>query len=433
MRALRGRYITFTADPDVAGPSAFHHEDDGLILIGDGTIVAAGPAHQVELPPGTPVEQVQGLICPGFVDTHVHYPQTTIIGSPGQQLLDWLTTYTFPAEQAFADPAHAAHIASFFCDELLRNGTTSASVFCTVHPGSVDALFEAASSRNMAMAAGKVMMDRHAPAALLDTAQSSYDDSKALLERWHGKGRNLYAITPRFVPTSTPEQLRAAGALKAEHPDAVVQSHLSENLDEIAWVRDLCPDASTYTEAYAQAGLLGPRSLYAHGIHLSDDEWRLLADTGTALSHCPTSNLFLGSGLFDLPSATAHRVTVGMGTDVGAGTSFSMLQTLGEAYKVAALRGAPLSALQAFHLATRGGAEALGLAHRIGSLSPGMDADLVVLDPACTPLMALRTARCESIEELLFVLMTLGDDRTVAQTWVAGRPLWRRDDQTPPA
>jgi guanine deaminase len=426
VQALRGPALTFTADPLLAGPEAMRYESDALILIEDGHITHMGPADAVraELPPGTPIRQFgrSQLMLPGFIDCHVHYCQLQIIGAYGAQLLDWLEKYTFVAEQRFADPAHARHIADLFLDECLRQGTTTVASFCTVHAHSVDAFFDAAAARGMRTIAGKCLMDRHAPAPLRDTAQSGYDQSKALIDRWHGRARAGYAITPRFAPSSTPEQMELAGALWKERPGTWLQSHVAENTREVAWVRELFPDRRDYLDVYEHFGQLGPRAIYGHGIHLSDRELARLHETGTALAHCPTSNLFLGSGLLDLGRVRdgERPVRVGLGTDVGAGTSLSMLKTLGAAYATAQLRGRSLSAMEAFYLATRGAAQALYLDDRIGSLAPGMEADLIVLDLESTPLIASRMARCESIEEALFVQMTLGDDRAIAATFVGG-------------
>ncbi len=425
LTAVRGRTVTCLDDPFQAGGPALAHETDGLVVIEHGRIVRTGPASALlpDLPDGTQISHYPGcLISPGFIDMHVHYPQTGMVGAYGAQLLDWLNQYAFPTEMRFADRAHAVSIARAFCDELIRNGTTTALVFCTVFPESVDALFEEAARRNLRLIAGKVLMDRNAPAALLDTPQSSYDESKALIAKWHGRGRAHYAITPRFAPTSSPEQLELAGALWAEHPDVFVHSHLSENVTECEWVRELFPDNGTYLDVYDSFGLTGRRAVYAHGIHLGESELMHCHYTGTALAHCPTSNFFLGSGIFNLAKAkNAERpVHVGLGTDIGAGTSFSILATLNEAYKAAQLTGSVLDGVRGWYLATLGAARALDLDAHIGSLQPGRDADLIVIDPAATPLMKLRTDRCESIEELLFVLMTLGDDRCIKATYVNG-------------
>jgi guanine deaminase len=422
--AVRGDLVYCTGDP--REPGGLVHVPDGVVVARDGVITAVGPAR--ELLPGLPkdaeIAHYPGcLVAPGFIDAHVHYVQTAMIGMHSTQLLDWLARAPYEAEQAFADRAHADTIARAFCDELLRNGTTSALVFCATYPASVDALFEEAARRDLRLIAGKVWMDRNAPPALLDTAQSAYDDSKQLIARWHGKGRALYAITPRFAPTSSPAQLEAAGALWREHPETWMHSHVSENARELAWVRELFPERAGYLDVYDHYGLLGRRAVLAHGVHLTEPELARCHATGTALAHCPTSNLFLGSGLFDLEAALDPKrpVRVGLGTDVGAGTSFSLLRTLDEACKVAQLKGSPLDPLLGFYLATLGGARALDLGDRVGTLRPGHEADLVVLDPRATALLALRTARAESIADLLFALMTLGDDRAVRATWIAGR------------
>jgi guanine deaminase len=426
-RAVRGRLLSFTDDPAVVGdPSSHRYIDDGLLLIEAGHIVAAGPALSLlpSVPAGTPVDAYPGqLVLPGFIDTHIHYPQTQVIASYGAQLLDWLERYTFVEEQKFADAGHAARIARFFIDELLRNGTTTAAVYCTVHPQSVEAFFAEAERRNTRMIAGKVMMDRNAPAALTDTAEAGYRDSKALLEKWHGRGRQLYAVTPRFAITSTEAQLEAAGALLREHPDAYLQTHLSENLDEIETVRRLFPRAMSYTDVYDRFGLLGPRSIFGHCLHLDEAELGRLSATRSVAAFCPTSNLFVGSGLFDLARlrAPARPVRVSLATDVGGGTSYSMLRTAAEAYKALQLRGQSLPALQAFYMMTLGNARALGLEHRIGALAPGREADIVVLDARASPALRHRMETVDGdLAEELFVLMTLGDDRTVRATYVAG-------------
>jgi len=429
LRAIRGEIVHFLADPADAGAAALAHFPDGLLLMRDGRIETAGPAAELlpQLAAGTPVEDLRGkLILPGFVDTHVHYAQTDMIASYGEQLLAWLERYTFPTEARFADPAYAGEVAGFFCDELLRNGTTTAMAFATVHPGSVDALFSAARARRMRLIAGKVLMDRNCPDYLRDTAEQGYLDSATLIRRWHGVDRLRYAVTPRFAPTSTPEQMTLAGRLYAEHPGVYLQSHVAENQGEVAWVAQLYPEARSYLDVYDRYSQLGERSVYAHCIWLDDDDRARMAATGAAASFCPTSNLFLGSGLFDLDRAHELGMRVGIGTDVGGGTSFSMLKTLGEAYKVLQLRGSSLAAERAFYLATLGGARSLYLEGEIGNFLPGKEADFVVLDPAASPLLARRMAHADSLAERLFVLMTLGDDRCVAATWVLGEPAWQR-------
>ena len=425
--AIRGTLIFCRDDPFLTDPgTAFVHEPDGLVICRNGIIEAVGSygALRSELPPNANVADYSGcLIAPGFIDTHIHYVQTGIIGAQGHQLLDWLNDYTFVAEQAFADPAVAQETARVFCDELVRQGTTTALVFCSVHAGWVDALFAEAERHNLRLIAGKVLMDRNAPAALTDTARSGYDQSKALIDRWHGRGRCLYAVTPRYAGSSTPEQLELAGALWREHPGTFMQTHIAEQHDEIAWVMKLFPQRCDYLDIYAHYGLIGRRAVLAHGVHLDESEFERCHASGTALAHCPTSNLFLGSGLFPLRAARDPRrpIHVGLGTDIGAGTSFSLLATMGEAYKVAQLRNDPVNAVEAFFLSTLGGARALALEDRVGTLAPGHEADMVVLDPNATPLLAFRNRRSRSIVETLAVLMTLGDDRAVRATYVAGR------------
>jgi guanine deaminase len=352
--------------------------------------------------------------------------QTDIVGSHGRRLLEWLETYTFPAERAFADAGHAQEVAEFFVQELLRNGTTTALVMGSVHPGSVDAIFAAAQRRGMRLIAGKVMMDRNCPEDLRDTAASSYADSKALIEKWHGKGRLQYAITPRFAPTSSPEQLTAAGRLAAEHPDAFVHTHLSENEEEVEWVRKLFPERRNYLDVYDHYGLVRPKSVFAHSIWLDAAERGRIAHAQGAVVHCPTCNLVMGSGLFDLRAAADAGMRVALGTDIGGGTSFSLLRVMDEAYKVAQLRREVLPPVRAFHLATLGAARALHLDDRIGALVPGREADFIVLDPGATPLLARRMANAGTLAEKLSVLMTLGDERAIARTYVAGQLVHER-------
>jgi guanine deaminase len=425
LHAIRGEIVHFLGDPAQLGAAALEHFPDGLLLVRDGRIEAAGPATELmpALPADTPFADHRGkLILPGFVDTHIHYPQTDIIASHGAQLLDWLERYTFPAEAAFADPAHAAEVAAFFLDQLLANGTTTAMVFASVHPASVDAIFGAARARRMRLIAGKCLMDRNSPENLRDTAEGGISESRALIERWHGRERLSYALTPRFAPTCSDAQMRLAGALFGEVPGLYLQSHVAENRGEVAWVKELYPEARSYLDVYDGFGLLGARSVYAHCIWLDDTDRARMADTGAAMSFCPTSNWFLGSGVFDLGAADAAGVRVGLATDVGGGTSFSMLRTLDEAYKVLQLGGHSLGAERAFYLATLGGARALYLDERIGNFAPGKEADFVVLDPAATPLLARRSACCKTLAERLFVLMMLGDDRAVAATYLLGAP-----------
>ncbi|AYF99017.1 guanine deaminase [Protaetiibacter intestinalis] len=429
-RAIRGHLVTITGDPFGPNPAALVEHPDGLLVMQDGLIAAVGPyaetAHRI--PPGATVDDHRGrIVSAGFVDAHTHYPQTGIVGAHGAQLIDWLENFTFPAELAFTDPDHAAAVARVFFDTILRAGTTTALSFGTSSPVSVDAFFAESLRRGTRMVAGKVLMDRNAPAGLLDTADAGAAESAELIARWHGTGRNGYAVTPRFAPTSTRAQLDAAGELLRAHPGVLLHTHLCENDAELAWVRELFPEAHGYLDVYDRAGLVGERSVFAHGIHLRTDERARLADAGAAIAHCPSSNLFLGSGLFSLRRAADAGVRVALGTDIGAGTSFSLLRTMASAYEVAHLDGLSLGAAELLYLATLGGARALGLGDRIGSLEVGKEADLVVLDPAATELLAFRSARASSVEELLFVLATLGDDRTTAATYVAGHPAYLRD------
>jgi guanine deaminase len=401
------------------------HEPDGLLVVEGGLVVACGP--YAELVPrftDVPVETFDGLIVPGFVDAHVHYPQTERIASHGAQLLEWLDRHIFPAEQAFADGDHARAIAAFFLDELLRNGTTSALVFATVHAGSADALFEAALARNMRVVTGKVLMDL-GPEGLRDSVAEGRADTEALIARWRGRGRLGYAVTPRFALTSSDEQLADAGHLLAEHPDVLLHTHLSENVGEIAAVGERFAEARDYLDVYDRFGLVGPRSVFAHCVHMSDPALARMAEAGARIAFCPTSNLFLGSGLFDFAAADRHGVRVGIGTDVGAGTSFSVLHTLGEAYKVCQLRGASLDPFRALYLATQGGARVMGIGDRVGGLERGQEADFVVLDAAATPLLARRTAGA-GLFDRLFALQVLGDDRAIACTYVAGELAYGR-------
>lgn len=429
-KAYRAAILHSLADPAVVGvEQSYEYFEDGILLIENGKVAQVGAAAEL-LPKLAGVEPVQhyrdALITPGFIDTHIHYPQTGMIASYGEQLLDWLNTYTFPTERQFADKAHASDVAAIFLKELLRNGTTTALVFGSVHPQSVDAFFEQADKLNLRMIAGKVLMDRNAPDYLTDTAESGYAESKALIERWHGKGRLHYAVTPRFAPTSTPEQLELAGKLLGEYPDLYMHTHLSENRKEIEWVKELFPERKGYLDVYDHHKLIGPRAVFAHGVHLCDDECKRLAETGSAVAFCPTSNLFLGSGLFDLNKLEAHGVRVGLGTDVGAGTSFSQLQSLNEAYKVMQLQGKKLDPFKSLYLATLGGANALYLDDQLGNFLPGKDADFLVLDYNATPLISYRMQQAKSLEERLFALTMLGDDRAVKETFAAGVSVHQR-------
>jgi guanine deaminase len=425
---LRGRTLTFLRQPlSMDDTGAYTYESDGALLIDNGLIVARGaydtvraaaPADAVE------VDHRPHLILPGFIDTHLHFPQMQVIGSYAANLLEWLNTYTFPEECRFVESAHAARIATHFFDEMIRHGTTTAVAYCSVHKTSADAFFAEAMRRDMRMVAGKVMMDRNAPQGLLDTPEVGYDETRAVIEQWHGKGRNHVAITPRFAITSTPEQMSAAQALAAEFPDLHIQTHLSENRDEIDYTLSLYPDAADYTDVYARYGLMGRKSLFGHAIHLSERERDAMSETGSIAVHCPTSNLFLGSGLFPLKDLARRDkpVRISVASDIGGGSSYSMLRTMDEAYKIQQLLGERLNPFDSYYYLTLGNAEALSLADRIGTLAPGTDADLIVLDMAATPAMALKAEVVTSLSDELFLLQTMGDDRAIVETYVAGRP-----------
>jgi guanine deaminase len=434
--AIRGPALTYTGDPFKDGlEHTMVYESDAIVAMADGKITHFGPSNKVasKLPTGTNVLNYgkDSLISAGFIDSHVHFPQTPMIAAYGEQLLDWLNKYTFPTEQKYSDKEFARSVAKVFLRENLRNGITCGCVYCTVYPQSVDALFEEAERLGLRLAAGKVMMDRNAPEKLLDTPKSSYDDSKALIKKWHGRGRLMYTITPRFAPTSTPEQLEAAGTLCKEHPDCYMQTHVSENKGEVAWVKELYPERKGYLDVYDHYSLCRPRAVFGHGIHLTDDEMQVMHRTGSAIAHCPTSNFFLGSGYFNIARAMQkdRPVRVGLGTDLGAGTSFSILATLNEAYKAAQLNSYALSAGHAYYVATRGTAHAMYIEDKIGSLAPGMEADLVVLDMRSTPIIDYRMDHAKDFNEALFIQMTLGDDRAVRATYVAGKLLYERSEE----
>jgi guanine deaminase len=428
LRAYRASLLHFHADPAFAEHAYSWHED-GLLLVDGDRIHAVGDYAQLApaLPEGTELFDYRGkLIMPGFIDTHLHFPQTDMIASPAPGLLPWLETYTFPTERQFGDPAHGREVAEFFLDELLRCGTTTAMVYCTVHKESVDAFFEASEARGLRMVAGKVLMDRHCPEFLADTAEGGVRDSEELIRRWHKRGRSLYAITPRFAPTSSDLQLKLAGELAQAYPDTFIQTHVSENAAECAWVHSLFPASRSYLDVYDHYGLLRPRAMFGHCIWLDERDLARMAETGAAAAVCPTSNLFLGSGLFDFESADAASVQLSLASDVGAGTAFCMLQTMNAAYKVARMKGSYLPALRMFYLATLGAARAMRLEGTIGSFTPGAEADFIVLDPKATPLLARRSAELESLEELLFALALLGDDRAIAATYSGGRLVHQR-------
>ena len=423
---LLGQILTFEASPFHAPPAeAARHERRGAVAVSGDRIVATGAADRLRAahPQARVVDYGDSLILPGFVDAHAHYPQTAIIASWGKRLIDWLTTYTFPEEMRFADPDYAALQAETYLDLLIAHGTTSVASFCTIHPASVDALFAAAEARGMAVTAGRTCMDRNAPDGLRDTAQTAHDDTAALIARWHKRGRASYAITPRFTPTSTPAQLEALGALWAAHPDCAMQTHLSEQTEEVAWVAGLEPWARDYLDTYERHNLLGPGALFGHAIWLTERERARLAEAGAAVVHCPTSNAFIGSGLFDCAGAVAGGISVGLATDTGGGSSFSMLRTMAAAYEIGQLSGTALHPAQLLWLATEGSARAMRQVDEIGTLAPGSAADLVVIDLASTQAIAQRTERAEYIWESIFPTIMMGDDRAIQAVWVAGQML----------
>jgi guanine deaminase len=432
LKVFRGEILHFLADPakslSAEAPSngleqCYQYFADGLLVVNNGLIERVGEATTLlaTLQAGVEVTHYpNGLMVPGFIDTHIHYPQTEMIASYGEQLLQWLENYTYPTERQFKDQAYAREAAEFFIDQLMDAGTTTALVFGTVHKTSVDAFFTVAEAKKLRMICGKVLMDQNCPDDLQDTAQTGYDDSKALIEKWHGKDRLQYAVTPRFAPTCSRAQLDKAGELLKQYPDVYMHTHLAENKQEIAWVDELFPDSKDYLDVYDRSGLLGRRSVFAHGVHLHDDQCQRLAETESAIAFCPTSNLFLGSGLFNLKQAESFDVNVGLGTDVGAGTSFSILKSLNEAYKTQQLRGEKLTPFKSFYLATLGGAVALDLDDKIGNFLPGKEADFIVIDYSATPLMEKRIGHCKTLAEKLFVLSMLGDERHVSVTHILG-------------
>ena len=419
--------MSFNGDPTLDA-AAVRYTENGAVLVADGRIVWSG--QRGDEPAELTADAVRHdygdkLILPGFVDGHVHYPQIGVIASFGAQLLDWLEKYTFPEEARFSDAGYASRTAQLFLDLLVANGTTTAAVYCTVHPESADAFFEESTARNMRMISGKILMDRNAPDSVLDTAQSGYDETRSLIGKWHGQGRNLYAVTPRFAPTSTPAQLEACGALMAEYPDVYLQSHVSENIEEVKWVADLFPEARSYLDVYAGFGLLGPRALYGHAIHMDETDRALAAGTATKFVHCPTSNLFIGSGLFRIQQIRAAGVDIMLGSDVGGGTSLSPFATMKAAYEIAQFGGYSLTPEEAFWLSTSGGAETLSLGDRIGRLEAGYEADIVVLDVNSTPLIRQRMKRADSLRDMLFAQIILADDRAVRATYAAGNLVYQ--------
>ena len=428
--AFRGGIFHFLSDPKDGIAGCYEFFEDGLLVVKDGRISDLGDANKLvgELDGSVNIHRYTGkIIFPGLIDTHVHYPQMAIIASYGESLLEWLDRYAFDEEMKFGDAEYSLNAAEYFFNELLRCGTTTAQVFGTVHPESVDAFFSVAEQRNLRMICGKVLMDRNAPEGLLDTPETSYIDSKRLIERWHGRRRLRYAVSPRFAPTSTQEQLSAASQLLREYPSIHLHTHLSENKEEINWVNSLFPDCKSYLNVYEHAGLLRRRSTLAHCLHLTETDWKILRDKECSVAFCPSSNLFLGSGLFDLPRAQAFDVNLGIGTDVGAGTSLSILQTISDAYKTQRLAGNDLSPFSALYMATLGGAKSLDCEADIGNFKIGKEADFIVLDPESTPIMRYRKQHCESLQEMLFGIALLGDDRAVSATYANGQCVHRRD------
>jgi guanine deaminase len=369
------------------------------------------------------------LLLPGFIDSHLHFPQTEMLASFGEQLLDWLTDYTFPVERKFADSQYARHIAKIFIKQLHRHGTTTGMVYSSVHKQAADALFQEASSYNMLLIAGKVCMDRHCPDWLQDTPKSAQQDSADLIDKWHNNGRLKYAITPRFAPTSSAKQLHALGELAQQYPDVFIQTHLSENHNEIAWVKELFPERKNYLDVYDHYGLLRKGAVLGHSIHLDEIEWQRLQETQASIAFCPSSNLFLGSGLFDLAKAEQHHIPVMLATDVGGGTSFSMLKTMGEAYKICQLKGNQMDPMHGLYLMTQGAAVGLGLENEIGNLNPGTDADFVIINPEFDELSALRFESHRTPQDIIFALSMLADDRAIMATYVAGKAVYQADKQ----
>ena len=418
-----GQTLAFNGNPMIEGPESVIHDARGALVVENGYVLSRGPADEMRqhFPQAKTIDHGSALLLPGFIDAHVHYPQTAMIASWGKRLIDWLNTYTFPEEMRFGEPAYAADIAGRYMDLALSNGTTTMCSYCTIHPESVTAYFEAAASRGMRVLGGKTCMDRNAPEGLCDTAQSAYDNSKTLLGAWHGQGRASYMITPRFSPTSTPEQLTALGALWAEHPDCLMQTHLSEQTDEIAWVKELYPTARDYLDTYEVHGLLGANGLYGHAIHLEPRERDRLKEVGGALVHCPTSNTFIGSGLFDMGGLVSDGQRVGLATDTGGGSSFSMLRTMAAAYEVAQLRGTALHPSALLWLATEGSAQALRIDTQVGTLAPGSEADFIALNLSSTPAIAQRSARANDIWEAIFPTIMMGDDRAIEGVWMMGK------------
>ena len=425
---IRGRVLSFNRAPESAEDiNSYKYIENGALLIKNGKISSVSDFTKInsnDIKNITIYDHRPNLVVPGFIDTHLHFSQVQLIGSYAANLLEWLNKYTFIEEQKYKDPSHGKRMAKLFFDELINHGTTTAAVFCSVHPDSVEVFFTESHKRNMLMIGGKVMMDRNAPKELLDTPQLSYDDTKNLINKWHGVGRQNYAISPRFAITSSSEQMKMVEALINEHPECYIQTHLSENKDEITMAKKLYPKCSDYTAIYEQYNLLGSKSLFGHCVHLSERESNILGESNSVAVFCPTSNLFLGSGLFDLQNLQNKKipVRVATATDIGGGTSYSMLKTMDEAYKILQLQGQRLSPIQSFYQITLGNACALSLQEKIGSLVAGNDADITILNAKATTAMQLRMETVSELAEELFILQTMGDDRSIAQVYIKGIP-----------
>ncbi|MCA0431849.1 MAG: guanine deaminase [Proteobacteria bacterium] len=429
-KLIRGQTLSFAAD----GQSVVHHQKGVVAVADDGRIAWTGSIDK--LPDAYATWKVEDhghrLVAPGFIDAHIHFPQYRILAAPGKDLLDWLHRFTFPEEARYADRDHVAAAADIFLSRLAAHGTTAALAFCSVHKACADELFKAAARRNMALVTGKTMMDRNAIPAVHDTPETGARESEELYRAWNAKGRLRYAVTPRFAITSSEAQLRLSGELLASLPDALMQTHISESPGEIAFVKELFPQARDYTDVYDRFGLLSPRSLFAHGVHLGEREAGRMHEAGCTVIHCPTSNTFLGSGLMSMPHLrkAARPVDLALATDVGGGTSYSMLATMGEAYKVQMLSGYKPKAVELFAMATIGNAARLHMAGETGSLEAGKFADIAVLDPEATPVLAARHEVSETLEDVLFALLILGDDRAVSATYIAGEKVHERSLST---
>jgi guanine deaminase len=424
-RAWRASLLRFVADPG-ARDAGYEYFPDGLMMVDQGRVAAFGPAETLlrDLPPEVPVTDRRGcLLLPGFIDNHIHFPQVDVIGSGGSALLDWLENHTFPAERRYEDKAYAAAAAEVFLDELLGNGTTTAVVYCTMHEGATDAFFAATEQRGLRMIAGKVLMDRNCPEYLRDPPGGGLDETRRLIARWHNKGRLSYAVTPRFAASSSEAQLKGSSEIVRETPDLFLQTHLAENRREIEWTKELFPEARSYLDVYDRFGLVRERAVFAHCIHMDHRDRLRMAEAGASAAFCPTSNLSLGSGLFDIAATDAAGLNFSIATDVGGGTSFSQFRSMDEASKIAMLQGQYLSPLRAFYLSTLGAARCLGLEKSIGSLATGSEADFIVVDPEAIPLLARRRSQSTTITELLRLILTLGDDRVIRTTCSMGVPV----------